>query len=111
MYRLQVKLLAKRGDTPFVQIYHDLRQMVPDGTITIEAGPTVTGPLYEVNPETGKLSCKTPVDTLYLTRYKGPIDPEAVGPKFSNVRDLEKGYEQVSSEAELTEDMKAIWTF
>ncbi|TNV76600.1 hypothetical protein FGO68_gene13043 [Halteria grandinella] len=109
LYNLQVKLLSKTEDA-FVHIAKDLRA-ITQGVITVEAGPTVTGPLYQSDPTTSKLLAKVPVDTLYLTRYKGPIDPEALGPRFSSVADIGINYECVSSNSELSSDNQSIWTF
>ena len=84
-YRVTVKEHKLNVD-PFLQIVEDMKTLKRDdgspiGMISIECGPTVTGPLY-------KEHSKNPVDVLFLTRYQGKIDPRAIGPRFSSEKEI-----------------------
>jgi hypothetical protein len=48
---------------------------------------------------------------LFLTRYQGPIRPDALGPKFSTVPEISESYQLMSSYTENTDDLKGSWTF
>ena len=75
--------------------------------ITIECGPTATGPLYHHHQV-----AFNPISTLFLTRYRGPILREAVGPKFPSKKLISETFKRVSSVSEPAEDGKGgTWTF
>ena len=78
----------------------DIMRTDPAGLISIECGPTITGPLYSGSVK----SASNPVDTLYLTRYQGPIRNDAVGPRFSSISEISRTFKLESSTTEASED-------
>lgn len=99
-YKLTVKPLLCQPHEAFMFVMDDIRRTDPAGLISIECGPTITGPLYSGSVKTAR----NPVDTLYLTRYQGPIRSDAVGPKFSSVSEISKTFKLESSTSEVGQD-------
>jgi hypothetical protein len=110
-FQILVKSVSPDVNDPFSLIVSDLKNEKLPSTgrvpnyISVECGPTVTGPLY--SPE----SNIRPVDILFLTRYLGPVRPDALGPKFSTVNDISKSYDLMSSYKEDIPETKAQWIF
>lgn len=72
----------------------------------------MAGPLYTFDIVTNSLETPTPVDTLFLTRYRGPILKEALGPKFASLDTIAQSYDQMSSFTEPAEDgLGGTWTY
>ena len=96
-FNISVRPVSSDVRDPFSLIVSDLKKeplpikgKVPN-FISIECGPTVTGPLYQLD------SMIRPVDILFLTRYLGPVRPDALGPRFSSVSEISKNYSLMST--------------
>ena len=106
-----MKTVSSEVRDPFSLIVSDLKKEKLPSTgkvpnfISIECGPTVTGALY--HPD----SIIRPIDILFLTRYLGPVRPDAIGPRFSSVSEISKNYSIMSSYKELVPQTKAQWIF
>ena len=92
-YQIKVKGFPEGTTDHFMHILRDVKKTPMDDEgrlssfISVECGPTVTGPLYGPN-----YAKKRPIDMLFLTRYQGPIRPDALGPKFSTVPEISESY-------------------
>ncbi len=73
-------------------------------SITIEAGPTTTRPLYEE----GQGTC--PVDELMLSVFEGTIPSAARGDPFARSADLERNFDQ-HREGEPIDEASGPWRF
>jgi hypothetical protein len=79
----------KDSQDPFLQIVNDLKQDLfashgdvgGSRLISIECGPSVTKPLYSDPRYEGN----RPVDILFLTRYRGEVREDALGPQFASI--------------------------
>ncbi len=73
----------------------------------------MTGPLYEYDKEKNRLVNENPVDSLLLTRYRGYVRPDALGPRFTSIDDISKSFERVSSVTIPGEESMGggTWTF
>jgi hypothetical protein len=69
------KMLAAQGQ-PTTWLPRASSKLIPH-VISIECGPTMTGPLYETID--GKIRKDCPVDWLLLTRFSGDISSDALG--------------------------------
>ena len=107
-YRISVK--QHEDHDPFNQIVSDLKKD-ENRLISIECGPTVTGPLYATLKMKGIPVTRNPVDILLLTRYVGKINYGAVGLRFGNIEEISKTFEKVSSVTEPGKDGASTWTF
>ena len=96
-YKLTVKPLLCSPQEAFSFVMDDIRRADHGGLISIECGPTITGPLYSGSVKTDN----NPVDTLYLTRYQGPIRSDAVGPRFSSINELSRTFKLESTTNEV----------
>ena len=110
-YNISVRNVPSDVRDPFSLIVSDLKKeklpqsgKVPN-FISVECGPTVTGPLYQPD------SMIRPVDILFLTRYLGPVRPDAIGPRFSSVSEISKNYSLMSSYKEPIPQFKQQWIF
>ncbi len=96
-----MRTLSQEVRDPFSLIISDLKKEKLPSTgkvpnfISVECGPTVTGPLYQAD------SMIRPVDILFLTRYIGPVRPDALGPRFSSVSEISKNYSLMSTYKEV----------
>lgn len=75
----------------------------PGGTVSIEAGPTVTRSLYA-----SAEGC--PVDELLLSRFDGSVHPDAMGPAFAEVGAPLRCLGPARSSRQFDEESGA-WTF
>jgi hypothetical protein len=69
----------------------------------------MAGPLYEYDHATKKLKNENPIDTLFLTRFKGNVRADALGPKLSSIDEISKSFERASTYTEYTQD--GSWSF
>ncbi len=74
----------------------------PGATVTLEAGPATTAPLYA--------DARPIVDELLSSRFEGELDPAAEGPAFVPVKSLDRPFGAASSEARVDEP-SGPWTF
>lgn len=104
-YNIKVKEVSKTTKDPFMLILDDLKsQQLPStgklpNYISVECGPTVTGPLYSLGLNNPRV-----IDILFLTRYIGPVRQDALGPIFSNLSEISRNYKLMSSYKEETDD-------
>ena len=110
-FNISVRTVSSDVRDPFSLIVSDLKKeplpnknKVPN-FISIECGPTVTGPLYQLD------SMIRPVDMLFLTRYLGPVRPDALGPRFCSVSEISKNYSLMSTYKENAPQIKGKWIF
>jgi len=107
-FKLSVRLLPTESKDPFMFVINDMKREDPAGLISIECGPTLTGPLYSSVKNEGPV--ENPVDALYLSRYTGPVRDDALGPRFSSLSEISKTFKLMSSNHEVSHD-GGVWTF
>lgn len=76
-YKIVVKLIPEDGTIR--EVLQDLKKEHSFELISIEAGSTTTADLYDDETK------PNPIDVHFLTRYRGPINEEAVGLKFTSI--------------------------
>lgn len=52
-----------------------------------------------------------PIEVLFLTRYEGPIDEEAVGLKLAHLDSIKEKFTKLSSYDEVRPEAEDVWTF
>lgn len=83
-------------------------------TITIEAGPSTTGPLYQPSPATGRADGQADgprlIDELMLSVFEGTIPSAARGAPFPSEQTLERLFAR-RHEGEVIQEDSGPWRF
>ena len=112
LYKLSIKKLACLPQDAFSFVLNDMKSVDQSGLVSIECGPTITGPLYAFDRVKNVPLFKNPVDTLYLSRYTGPVREDALGPRFSSVSEILATFKLASTFSEASEDGQGgQWAF